>query len=295
MDKKIPYILIAVLIATQVYSITKINRLGDRMYDLEITVEEAKSQIQSNINSAYFSVNQSFAEQESLLLASSYEVGELNVEALTASVTFTVEPKTVTETMQVSLEIDGEIIPLEKTGLKYSATKEFGIMDEIVPKVMIEDNGVQQIQQNAGLAIYGMIEEVFPQIHTDYMAGSSWGAKGYGSNNYEQEGQLEIYCEALNDNNTFVDVKYVMKLNDEVVRETPIDLDEDGNATITIDGEFAVEDGQTLTGRIVAVDSLGFIHEALLSHYEGGSNMQREPYFDEVDVKDANGKLLFRY
>ena len=94
-------------------------------------------------------------------------------------------------------------------------------------------------------------------------------------------------------------MKYVIKIGEKIIEETPIVLDKDnrlgGSFTLDIDDKYSVDDGQILTSNVVAVDSLGFTHEYLVTHYVAGSRAQREPYFKQERIIAPNGKVVYLF
>ena len=129
MKKQTTYILVAALIVLQLYSITRINSLQSRVENLNNNVHSVENRLDNQISSIYQNVDQQLEAQASLILNSSTKVGKLNIATLTVPVTFTIEPKVITETMSVFLDFNGELVRLEKLELQYSTTKNLKISD----------------------------------------------------------------------------------------------------------------------------------------------------------------------
>lgn len=294
MKKQTTYILVAALIVLQLYSITRINSLQSRVENLNNNVHSVENRLDNQISSIYQNVDQQLEAQASLILNSSTKVGKLNIATLTVPVTFTVEPKVITETMSVSLDFNGELVQLEQSGLQYSTTKNLKISDSISPKIVIEDKGVKNIEDPMELRVSNIKEQVFPHIYAHFSGGSS-----YGSNEYSTKGQLGIDYKPSQDNHHFIDMKYVIRVDDETIKETPIAMDTDSGLgrpfTLDILDKYSINDGQTLTSTVVAVDSLGFTHEYLVTHFVAGSDRQREPYFEQEKIIAPNGEPVYLF
>jgi hypothetical protein len=294
MKKQKLYILIAALIALQLYSLVKINSLQSRIDYNNHTISSVENRLDNQISSIYQNVDEKLEAKASLIHKTSIKVGNLDVGTLTVPITFTIEPKMITETMLVSLDFNGEIVQLEKSGLKYSTTKDFEISDSVFPKIIVQDNGVKSIEEHNGLMVSSIKEQVFPLIFARFIGESS-----YGSNDYRAKGNLDIDYKPSQENNSFVDIKYVIKVDDKIIKETPVVLEKEGglggNFTLDIDDKYSMNDGQILTTNVVAVDSLGFIHEYLVTHFVAGSNMQREPYFEKMNIKAPNGEIVYLF
>jgi hypothetical protein len=290
MKKQISYFLIAALIILQIYSLAMINSLQRRIDNNNNTIYSVENQLSNQINAIYQNVDVQLKAQASLINSSAIALGKLDVDTLTVPITFTVEPKTVTETMLVSLDINGDIVELEKSGLQYSATKNFEISDSIDFKIIIDDNGVKHIEEQNGLNSHQIKEQIFPQLFASF-----GGESSYGSNEYRAKGTINIDYKASTANNQFVDIKYVTKVDDKIIKETPISLDRNYGFTLDIDEKYSLNNGQILTFYIIATDSLGFVHEYLIKHYEAGANAQREPYHEQENITAPNGEIVYLF
>lgn len=294
MKKQTAYILVAALIVLQFYSFVKINLLQSRVENFNNRINSVENRLEKQINSIYQNVDQKLEEQLSLIHNSTIKVGKFDIATQTIPIKFMIEPKTVRENMSVFLDFNGEIVQLEKSGLQYSTTRNFEISDSISPKVIIEDNGVINIGEHKGLKVSNIREQVFPYIFARFAGRSS-----YGSNDYQAKGHLVIDYKPSQEDNPFIDMKYVIKIGEKIIEETPIVLDKDnrlgGSFTLDIDDKYSVDDGQILTSNVVAVDSLGFTHEYLVTHYVAGSRAQREPYFKQERIIAPNGKVVYLF
>jgi len=291
--------LIALLVILQFYSIVKINALERQLENVNYIVSSAQNHLSNQINGISNNVEQKLQEQASLILRASAQVGIPDPATLTVPVTFTVEPKTVTDTMSVSLDIDGEILPLERSGLEYSATRTVSLSQNISPTIVIEEGGKKQVAEHGALMLTNLKEMIFPDVYARFV-----GQTSYGSNAYKQNGQLEIDCKPSQQNNNLIDAKYIVKVDGKPFKETPVPLGPEpgpnenfggGRFGISIDDQYSLEDGQILTGYVVAVDSLGFTHEYLVLHYVAGADAQREPDFRQETITAPDGEILYRY
>ena len=294
MKKQTAYILIALLLVLQLSSLVKINSLQSRVENTNNIIKSVENRLEDQINSIYQNVDEKLEEQTSLIHNSTTKVGELNIANLTIPIKFTIEPKTVTENMSVYLDFNAEIVQLEKSGLQYFTTKNFAISDRISPKIIIDDNGVKNIEEHKGLKVSNIKEQVFPYIFARFVGQSS-----YGAHDYRTKGRLVIDYKPSREDNPFIDMKYVIKVDDKIIKETPIVLERDsglgGAFTLDIDDKYSINDGQILTSNVVAVDSFGFTHECLVTHHVAGSKAQREPYFKQEKIIAPNGEVVYLF
>jgi len=292
MKKQTAYILITALILMQLYSIIKINTLENKIENTNATLYSIDNRINTQMSNIYSRIDQKLEEEASKIHDSSVEVGRLDTITLTVPITFTVEPKTVTETLSVSLDFNGKIVPLEKSGIKFSATKDLEISESVYPKVILEDQGVISIEEHRGLSVSRIKETIFPNIFVHFS-----GTTKYTSGEYHAKGILMGEYQHSQNNNNFTDMKYVVKVDGEIIEEKPILLEGNNQFSeainLEIDDKYPLDKGQTLTANIVAVDALGFVHEYLVTHYVGDSNTQREPHFEKMNIKAPNGDTVY--
>ncbi len=294
MKKQSLTVLIAILVMLQLYSLSKISTLQTQIERVNYTANSAETHLQSQISEIYQNVDQKLEKQASLILRAYAQVGKLNGDTIMVPVTFTVSPKTVTDTMSVSLDIDGETLPLVRSGLEYSATKEFEISKNIFPTIVLEDSGEKHVEEHEGLMLANLKEMIFPEVYA-YFSGES----SCGSNEYREKGQLQVDCKPSQENNGLTDIKYVVRVDGETVKETPVPLGQEsgmgGTFEIDIDNKYSLGDGQILTAHVVAVDSLGFTHEYQVLYFVGGADAQREPDFRQEKIIAPNGETVYRY
>lgn len=292
MKKQTAYILIIALILLQLYSITKINSLENRIENTNMTLHSIDNRLNNQINNIHNTINKKLEEEASKIYDSSVAVGSLNKDTLMVPITFTVEPKTLTETLSVSLDFNGEILPLKQSGIKFSGTKDLEISENVYPKIILEDSGVKNVEEHRGLSVSRIKETIFPNIFVHFS-----GTTKYSSGEYHAKGSLMGEYQHSKNNNDFIDMKYVVKIDGEIVHEKSIPLVKENEysepLSIDIDDEYSLDKGEILTTNIVAVDTLGFTHEYLVTHYEGDSNDQREPHFEKMNIKGPNGETVY--
>jgi len=294
MKKQTAYILIVALIALQIYSLTQIISLQNDLENTQETLHSIDNRLNSQISNIYHTITKKLEEEASKIHTSSVTVGALNTDTLKVPITFTVEPKTITKSLEVLLDFDGEIISLEKSGTQFFVTKDLGISETAFPKIILQDQGVKHLDEHRGLNVSRIKESIFPNIFAHFS-----GTTKYSSGEYSEKGFIDIEYIGANEDNYFKEMKYVVKVDNKKINEKMISIvDEKQNIdsiSIEIDGEYSLEKGQTLTGNIVAIDALGFVHEYLVVHYVGDSNDQREPYSDKLSIKAPNGETVYLF
>ncbi len=286
------YIIIAILVGLQFHSLARIN-------SLEHEIEHSRHRLKSNyeslndkISSIYDDLDKKLEEENSLINRANLDIGSLDPENLSIAIEFTVEPKILDVSTRVYLDFEGELLELERSDLVYRGSKSFKISDKVYPKIIIESDGIKYIEDDERLMLSSLRYEIFPYIYANYSGKSS-----YRSNNYIMDGSLDVDYKLSKSDITFVDMKYVVKVDDEIIRQIPIKAENKGEGRnifrLDIDDSYPMEKGQILTLNLIAVDTLGFTHEYLFSQYEAASNMQREPYLEKMSIKAPNGEIVY--
>jgi hypothetical protein len=291
MKKQRAYILIVILIILQLYSITKISSLQNKIENTNMTLNTIDYRMNNQINSIHNTINQKLEEEASKILDSSVSVGNLNTSTLTVPITFTVEPKTISEDLSVSLDFNGEILPLQRSGIKFSGTKGLEISESVFPKIILEDQGVKSIEEHRGLNVSRIKESIFPSIFAHFS-----GTTKYSSGEYHAQGVIDIDYKEFNKNNYFKEMKYIVKIDGALVDEKPILLEANQSGesfSVDINDQYTLDKGEILTTSIMAEDELGFTHEYLVTHYVGDSNAQREPHFEKIKIMAPNGETVY--
>ncbi|HEY4543084.1 MAG TPA: hypothetical protein VIG40_00430 [Tissierellaceae bacterium] len=286
---KILYILITMLAVLQVYSVFQINSLKVKVQQTENKIAYAEDRLERNISEIYSNVDRKLEEYTSLVTSSGYEIGEFNLQTLKVPVTFKLQPKTLTETTAVFLKFSEEKIPMEKQGTEFVLTKDFAIKEEVSPIIIIEDKGVLQFEEHDYLRVYNIKDEVFSSLSPRFDGES--GYSGQEPYDYLMKGNIAMDSSIINGHNSFKDIKYIVTLDDEVIKTYQAGFVGIGN--IEINDNFKMEKGQTLIGKVVATDGLNFIHEYLIMHYVAGEKEQIEHYYENEKIIAPNGTVIY--
>lgn len=287
MKKHISSIIIVVLSILQLYSFVKISNLQERIDINNSSIQSNRSQLQNQISSIYQNVDNKLEQQASLIKNASYEFGDLNIEMLEIPITFFITPKTISENTSIFLDLNGDLIPLQKVGTTYSTTANFNIFSNVFPSIIIEDNGVKKLEDNLNLRVGEISSSIFPSGHPRFSGRSS-----YGSNKYTMSGHIDFDEKPANADISFVEINFVNKVDGEIINRKPIPISE---GMIKIEEKIPLNVGQLLTSYVVAVDNLGFTHEYLVEHFLAGAEAQREPYFEQKYIYAPNGELVYQF
>jgi hypothetical protein len=286
---KLLYMVIAILVVFQIYSIFQINDLKTKVQQTESGIGYAEDRLQRNISEIYSNVDRKLEEYTSLVTSSGYEIGEFNLQTLKVPVTFKLQPKTLAETTVVFLKFSEEKIPMERQGTEFVLTKDFAITDEVFPTIIIDDKGILQFEEKDYLRVYNIKDKIFSSLSPRFEGESGYSAQE--PYNYRMKGNISMGSSVINGDNSFKDIKYIVTLDDEVIKTYQADFVGIGN--IEINDNFKMETGQKLTGKVVATDRLNFTHEYLIMHYVAGEREQRQHYYEYEKIIAPDGTVIY--
>lgn len=286
--KSVFYIIIALFLLLQLYSLSRINRLENHISNLEnsiISYQNSLSRMNGDISE---NVKNILDRQASIIASCSYEIGTPDMETLTIPISFRVQPKQLTDSTSVSLRFEDDTLAMERNGSEFFLTHNFELSNVLAPTIIVEDNGVSQFEENRNLFVYGLRSYVFPETYPNFN-----GSRGYMSRRPEYEISGTIYMDnyspevAANGMNILEEAKYVIAVDGQVVSEKEIDLkSSDIVFGVDIKEKCKVEQGQTVSLNIIAVDSLGFTHEYPLINYTNGGE-DNPVYGEKITAPDG--------
>ena len=289
MNKKIGSAILALLVVS--IGGQFLNRL--KLNDLETMLQESGRRISGLEHRLENQVSyiENVLERGASLITNAYtEIGSPEAANMTVPVTFVVELKTIAPNTSVSLDFDGELLPLTQSGIKFSAVKNFAINEEATPTIIIETDGVKQTQQDYGLNVDNLVDQAFPTLHAFFSGESSYDRNG----NYTASGSVDVDFKSANSLSNLVSMNYVQKIDGEVFKETPFPLEENKyNYSLEVSDSFKLTEDSILITYVVATDKAGFVYEHQLKHFVANMSVQREPHFDQSTITDPNGNVIF--
>lgn len=288
MEKNTGNILIGILIGAQIVSFLTINNMKRQIQNTYDEMNDLSEEITNDINDVYTQVDEMLKQKASLIESASTEIGVVNKEKLSVPITFTLTPKEVSDATTVSLDFNGELYPMEKNGITFTATVSQSIFDNAVPKIIIDEKGIKKTEQNDKIGVWNIKECIFPTMRPRLS-----GESGFDGKTYKQKGSLRAHITKNESGIEFTEIHIVMKVDDKIISDEIITIDSltDG---YDLDEKIPLEKGQTCTMTVIATDSIGFEHHYLVDHWVAGSNAQREIGMDKGSIYASDGKLLWQ-
>lgn len=290
MKKNVSSVLIILLIITQVMSYFKISNLERRIEQTSSEIWDLHDTVNNKIDSIYCNVDEKLEEQASYIEHIETTIGTANMEDFTVPISYTIIPKEISNKTALSLDFNGKMLEMERTGTSFSLTVDTEIFNpEIHPNIIIFEDDITKTEQNDLLYLHSVKDEIFPNASI-LLLGLSRG----NSQRYKRTGTISWYTKppgSLSKPIKFTEARLVIKVNDSIIADKPIDINNlDG---YEVDEEISLKDGQTCTMTIIVKDSLNLEHHYTIDTYVQGNSSQREPLFDDEKIYSEDGTLLW--
>lgn len=153
---------------------------------------------------------------------------------------------------------------------------------------MIDENGVKKTMQDNQIGIWSIKEEVFPTINPRLS-----GEAGFDGKIYRRKGNLSADTKEVASGIEFKEIRFVIKVDDEVISDETVP-NETLSYVYEVDEKISLSNGQICTMIVIVTDSIGFEHHYIVDHWFAGSDLQREPWFNDEQIYSADGKLLWK-
>ncbi|NLY47222.1 MAG: hypothetical protein GX053_14720 [Tissierella sp.] len=288
MKKNGLYVVIGALVVSQFILLLKINRLENQTEYTKNQMHNLSDNLRNDINAIYSNVDDMLNRKESLIEFSTVEIGTVNRDNLTVPITFTLTPKEVSEDTMVNLDFNGELFPMNKSGTSFTTTVDRNIFSDALPIIVIDENGVEKTMDGRQIGISDIKNEVFPNIFPRLL-----GQASYSGDTYSRSGNLSLDIKESKEDIEFTKIRLVIKVDDQIITEEAIP-NEVFDSGYEVNQKISLGEGEVCTMVVVATDSIGLEHHYTVDTWIGGSNRQREPWFEEEYIYSSDGKLLWQ-
>lgn len=288
MKKNGLYVLIGALIISQFNLLLKINRLESQTEYTKSQMNNLSNEIRNDINAIYSNVDDMLNKKESLIEISTTELGTINRDNLTVPITFTLTPKEVSANTTVNLDFNGELFPMDKMGTSFTTTVDRSIFSDALPIIVIDENGVKKTMDAEQIGIHDIKNMIFPNMFPRLL-----GQASYSNYTYSRSGNLSIDIKESNEYIKFTKIRLVVKVDEDIISEEIIPNDV-FNSDYEISKKIPLGEGEVSTMIVIATDSIGLEHHYTIDTWIGGSNRQREPWFEDEHIYSSDGKLLWK-
>ena len=295
-------IITCIVVGLLIFSLIQIATLNDKIDNLKSANSRLNSeinQLNSNINSIYSNVDEQLKKEASLISGIDYSVGTPNADMKTAPVTITVVPKTVTDDIKLSVELDGTTAHLERKGNEFSGTIDVGLFEAYgqYPLLTIESSKDTKTEYLEDMNIGNLFEDYLPRL-TPRISSSSQ----VGSTSLHIDGNLDLnIVSAYKDPSAnFTSITLVEKLNGEEIGREDI-TDKVLEAEVYYKAKYVktleIENYNEYDFRVyvIAVDNLGYTHEVLAGCWmDDRMDAMIENVLDNEIIYDKDGNMLWQ-
>ncbi|MEG1551180.1 MAG: hypothetical protein RR355_02810, partial [Oscillospiraceae bacterium] len=278
----------------QTYSIVQIKDLKNDIQRSKNAMVNLEDQVAGDIRNIYSNVDRKLTEYTSLVSSCGYEIGLFNLDTLTVPITFTMQPKTLTDNTKIYLDFEGKKQELQRRGSQFSLTKDCTVEYQIHPTIVIEENGTQQFEQHPDLSVNDLVEQVFSHVNMRFSGES--GCSGQDPYNYTMNGHINLQQYFTGANDYFKDGQYVVTLDGKELKSYEVTDFEHFN--LEINDKFQMEKGQKLVGKFVATDKKDILYEQMIFMYIAGldnGEQMPEPYFEQLSITAPDGRLIYKF
>ena len=299
---KLQKIITCVVVGLLIFSLIQIANLNDRIDNLvsaNSRLNSEISQLNSTINSIYSNVDEQLKKEASLISGMDYSVGTPNADMKTAPVTIKVVPKTVTDDMKISVEIDGTIVSLERKGNEFSGTIDVGLFESYgkYPLLTIKSSKDIKTEYLEDMNIGNLFEDYLPRLNPRISSSSQVGST---SLHIDGNFDLNIVSADKDPSATFASITLVEKLNGEEIGREDI-TDKVLEAEVYYKAKYVktleIENYNEYDFRVyvIAVDNFGYTHEVLAGCWmDDKMEAMLENVLDNEIIYDRNGNMLWQ-
>lgn len=294
---KLLYTTIGLLVLSQLWNAFQIKNLEQKIIQNQNNIIYVENNLNNQISNIYSNVDKKMTEYTSLISTCYYDIDEFELDTLTVPITFTVQPKTLTDYTRIYLDFEGEKQELKRDGSKFTLTKNCAIKDHTTPTVIIENKDTQQFEQHENLRVYNLVEKVFPTVKLEFI-----GSISQRTTHFKINGEIGIFEYFTGANNYFTDGKCVVSIDNKEVKSYEITDFEHFN--LEIDDEFELLDGQKLIYKFIYTDKNGIVYEQFMFEEIGYPDDKNTPEFEESPVPFADlyttitapdGRLIYKF
>lgn len=293
MKKNYLYIAIVALILFNVYTINKVNNIGNLVDRNMQQIQSDQTNIRNEISNIYSNVDEKLKKQASVL--DSYDVvfgDELNTENLTVPVNISVTPKENTGNLTAELLINNERYSMNKNETTFTSQINTYVFDSFKMMIVLNDNGTEKIET---IVEYDDLQYKYLLSLYGHFAGNTQ----YSSGKYQYDGDIIIDFSGPEVNNP-EKISISKYINGTFIDEQEVDMrgsDRGMHSIHSVKGEAELSANDKIEICISVEDKYGLSYKYIVLADEIDSEgelvtMRPEWTNGSLEIKDKNGKVL---
>ena len=289
-------ILIGGMAALLIYAIITNANQANEIDSLHSQISHLNSElnnVRGTVSSIYMNVDEQMKKQASLLTSTEHTLGNLNTDKHTIDVEIKVVPKTVSDSMALSVKIGDSVADFKRSGNEFTAVipVEMFLEYDARPMLYIETEAGTQTEVLEDIRVSYLYDRYLPTLHA-YIPSHV----DFKNGKIEINSHLEVSAKPTEYSGNIAFTKYelITTVNDkEIDREditaTIEGANYDGLFSKTIDAKL----GDEVVIHVQAEDSLGYIHKTIAySWYKSEDGAVAEAMYDGDSIYDKDGNLL---
>ena len=289
---------IILLACLMVFCLAKISNLSNEISNLHTTISNYQNQVWSlnnEIQSIYDNVEELLKKEASLLSDVDYSLGELNTNDHTIPVTIKVTPKALTDDMQLSVNIGGASVPLERNGNEFSATMPVNmfVSYDSYPMLSITSNGTTKTEKLEDVNVSALYTRYLPNVYAFLEVGDQ-----FKNGQLILNGVLNFYEKpsASDSNITITKIELITVKNEQEIDRKDITSNITNQSYhVPVNLSYDVKYGDKFCIYVLAKDSLGYTHKSLAFFWndlDENTHHAITAIDGSVQIYDKNGNLL---
>ena len=289
-------ILIAVMAGLLIFAVITNANQANEIELLNNRINNLNSELnlmQNNISSIYMNVDEQMKKQASLLTSTEYTLGNLNTDKHTIDMQIKVVPKTVSDSMALSVKIGDSVADFKRSGNEFTVVipVEMFLEYDTHPMLYIETEAGTQTEVLEDIYVSYLYDRYLPTLHA-YIPSHV----DFKNGKIEINSHLEVSAKPTeySGNIAFTQYELITTVNDkEIDREDITATIEDGNHDSQFNKTIDAGLGDKAVIYVEAVDSLGYIHRTVVfSWYKNEDGAVAEAMYDGDSIYDKDGNLL---
>lgn len=304
--RKVCCIVISILLVISIVSLIQVFELKSQIQNLHNNLAGQMQVMKSEIDSIYGNIDEKLKKQVSAVTEYNCEFGEFDTEAKTVKATLTVHPKSLTDSTEFSVEVNGKSYPLKKSGTtEFKATVDAdAFSDEAgIPLLVIKDGEKTTTELLEDISFNNLYQRYLPAVESAVL----FASETYHNGILKVNGDLSVSCfltQKLSEINgieyTFDRYWLEVNVNGDKISEKDITSlltteSDNGNSLtlfMTLSESYKIDKNDLFVITLAAEDSAGIVHRIDAYEWFNNEGEKNDTMGYEEKLYDKDGNLL---
>lgn len=297
--RNIPIWLVIILVAVVAFGFTKIDSLESDIQLLKNRHADEIFELEEKINNIYDDVDAQLKKQTSLLSGVQYNCGMMDPETCTVPVLITIVPKTITDDMQLSIQLGEEtaMCVWEDSGFSATISANLFLDYDEIPLLLIKTAEGTQTEYLEDVTVSNLWCHYLPTVCAENMSGNC----GFDGKTLSFDAEILFDCYMAEECDVvFHQFFLVVELNGKEIERKNVtpkvkssDSVMEGLYTVTFTEHYSVSEEDKLVVYVLAEDTLGYVHKNIAYSWYQSNDMTAETAYGGEWIYDNKGNLLY--